>query len=109
MIAFEDGSGGVRGSYSSFVPARVGEEIDVGIMCYDAMPKLSASADSHSKFAIRLFIVRRTKNERVAQELIVIARSQRVRPSWAGPMTGSATKQSISQQAEAWIASLRSQ
>jgi hypothetical protein len=65
MIAFEDGSGGVRESYSSFVPARVGEEIDVGIMCYDLMPKISASADSHSKFAIRLFIVRRTKNERV--------------------------------------------
>src|SRR6202012_4542050 len=41
--------------------------------------------------------------------LLVIARSQRVRPAWAGPMTGSARKQSTSQQAEEWIASLRSQ
>jgi hypothetical protein len=36
----------------------------------------------------------------------VIARSQRVRPSRAGPMTGSATKQSIAPQVKRWIASL---
>jgi hypothetical protein len=38
----------------------------------------------------------------------IIATSQRVRPEVAGPMTGSATKQSSSH-APAWIASLRSQ
>jgi hypothetical protein len=37
---------------------------------------------------------------------VVIARSQRVRPEVAGPMTGSATKQS-SAAPQRWIASLR--
>jgi hypothetical protein len=64
MMAFEDGSGGVRLSYSSFVPARVNRKIAIGLICYDALPEISASADSHSKFAIRSFLVRRTKNER---------------------------------------------
>jgi len=32
-------------------------------MRYDAMPEISASADSHSKFAIRLFFVRRTNHK----------------------------------------------
>jgi hypothetical protein len=63
-MAFEDGSGGVTKSYSSFVPAPVDAKIAIGLMRYDAMPKISARADSHSKFAIRLFLVRRTKNER---------------------------------------------
>jgi hypothetical protein len=63
-MAFEDGSSGVRQSYSSFVPARTGTKIKIGAISYGAMPKISASADSHSKFAIRLFFVRRTKNER---------------------------------------------
>ncbi len=40
---------------------------------------------------------------------LVIARSQRVPPAWAGPMTGSATEQSKLPGPEAWIASLRSQ
>jgi hypothetical protein len=40
--------------------------------------------------------------------MIVIARSQRVRAK-RGPMTGSATKQSMSQLVALWIASLRSQ
>src|SRR5580704_10368364 len=31
--------------------------------------------DSHSKFAIRLFVVRRTRNERSDQKLVVIARA----------------------------------
>jgi hypothetical protein len=39
---------------------------------------------------------------------LVIARSQRVRPEVAGPMTGSATKQSSAER-QFWIASLRSQ
>ena len=40
----------------------------------------------------------------------VIARSQRVRPAWAGPLTGSATKQSeLFPRRDFWIASLRSQ
>jgi hypothetical protein len=37
---------------------------------------------------------------------IVIARSQRVRPEVAGPMTGSATKQSSFLRKRPWIASL---
>jgi hypothetical protein len=64
MMAFEDGSGGVEQSYSSFVPARLGEKIAISVMSYGALPEILASADSHSKFAIRLFLVRRTKNER---------------------------------------------
>jgi len=44
---------------------------------------------------------------RASSQLIVIARSQRVPPEVAGPMTGSATKQS--RVAIRWIASLRSQ
>jgi hypothetical protein len=64
MMAFEDGSGGVRTSYSSFVPARVRAEMIDRLMRYGVMPKISASADSHSKFAIRSFLVRRTRNER---------------------------------------------
>jgi hypothetical protein len=64
MIAFEDGSGGVTASYSSFVPARVEAKIAIGLICYDPPSGISASADSHSKFAIRSFLVRRTRNER---------------------------------------------
>ncbi len=63
MMAFEDGSGGVRRSYSSFVPARAEAEMADRLMCYEAMPEISASADSHSKFAIRSFLVRRTNHE----------------------------------------------
>src|SRR6202008_652800 len=49
------------------------------------------------------------RDQRRLQVSLVIARSQRVRPSWAGPMTGSATKQSIFHRVEAWIALLLSQ
>jgi hypothetical protein len=63
MMAFEDGSGGVSLSYSSFVPACLGAKIAIGLICYDMLPEISASVDSHSKFAIRSFLVRRTKNE----------------------------------------------
>jgi hypothetical protein len=63
MMAFEDGSGGVRVSYSSFVPARMRAEMIDGLMRYGTLPSISASADSHSKFAIRSFLVRRTNHE----------------------------------------------
>jgi hypothetical protein len=42
MMAFEDGSGGVRRSYSSFVPARTKTEMAVILMCYQAMAEISA-------------------------------------------------------------------
>jgi hypothetical protein len=76
MMAFEDGGGGVSLIYSSFVPARARAEMIDRLVRYGVLPKISASVDSHSKFAIRSFLVRRTRNERDAQELIVIARER---------------------------------
>jgi hypothetical protein len=63
MMAFEDGSDGVRVSHSSFVPVSLRTKIFDRLMRCGALTKIYASADSHSKFAIRLFLVRRTNHE----------------------------------------------
>jgi len=42
MMAFEDGSGGVRASYSSFVPARVMAIIVDILIRYKVMAEISA-------------------------------------------------------------------
>jgi hypothetical protein len=42
MIDFEDGVGGVRLDYSSFVPAAEWAKIDVILTCYTALPEIFA-------------------------------------------------------------------
>jgi hypothetical protein len=42
MIGFEDGVGGVRVSYSSFVPARGRTKTDIKLMGYEALPEIFA-------------------------------------------------------------------
>jgi hypothetical protein len=67
-----DGVGGVRFSYSSFVPSPDIQKILLYQGGARAFPNLR-KADSHSKFAIRSLIVRRTNYHHDAQKVMSIA------------------------------------
>jgi hypothetical protein len=64
-----DGFDGVGTSYSSFVPSRCdAKNIEITIN-YERRLRPSISGRAPSKFAIRLFLVRRTTNEQTVRRL----------------------------------------